>query len=484
MKNSKIYMMLAAMVLCSTVRAQYDETNNLFYHTQRTPQSTLYNPAFFPTNTTFYLSLPGTEIQMGGPLSLSEFMYYDKAQGRTIINLDSMFNQLSNDNRFRLGANVELLGFGIKLKKTFVTFNMQLVNSLSAGFPISTINALRIGNIDASGTPIAEVEMFRGDLVNVQSYLETALGVGYTFEPIHLTVGARAKLLYGIANIQSDKTHVTLETDAAMNDMTARMYYEIQSATFVPYDTIKKQFDFSNIGDILNPMKANTGLAFDLGAKYDWGPFTFSLALNDLSAGIHWKNNVTTWRPENGQGYIEFSGMDINALLNNGTLNSDSLSQYLQNRLDGMKPVKTDSGDYWFAIPTKINLGASYNFAKMLRAGILFHGQFDRGLLCKRNDGDGDVENTFRFNTTLSLGANLYNWAEVVIGSSIIYDGKSMDFFNPGLGIILTPFTVMQVYLMTDYVSSFYLTEAKAFNIKVGLNLLFGTGGRDFQTAN
>ena len=149
-----------------------------------------------------------------------------------------------------------------------------------------------------------------------------------------------------------------------------------------------------------------------------------------------------------------------------------------------MKPVKTDSGDYWFAIPTKIDLGASYNFAKMLRAGILFHGQFDRGLLCKRNDGDGDVENTFRFNTTLSLGANLYNWAEVVIGSSIIYDGKSMDFFNPGLGIILTPFTVMQVYLMTDYVSSFYLTEAKAFNIKVGLNLLFGTGGRDFLTAN
>jgi hypothetical protein len=31
---------------------------------------------------------------------------------------------------------------------------------------------------------------------------------------------------------------------------------------------------------------------------------------------------------------------------------------------------------------------------------------------------------------------------------------------------------------MGDYISDFYLTSSKAFNLKVGLNLLFGTGGR------
>ncbi len=224
------------------------------------------------------------------------------------------------------------------------------------------------------------------------------------------------------------------------------------------------------MGDLFNLGKANTGLAFDLGAKYDWGPFTFSLAINDLSAGIHWKNNVITWRPQGGQGVIEFTGMDVSSILDHGEMSTDSLSAYIEERLGNMTPTMVDSGDYWFAVPTKINLGASYSFAKMFRAGLLFHGQFDRGLLCKGNDG---VENTFRFNTTLSCSVNLANWVEAVVGSSIVYDGESLDLFNPGFGLILTPGTFFQLYFMTDYVSSFYLTDSKAFNIKVGLGLLF-----------
>ena len=53
-----------------------------------------------------------------------------------------------------------------------------------------------------------------------------------------------------------------------------------------------------------------------------------------------------------------------------------------------------------------------------------------------------------------------------------------MDLFNPGLGIVATPGRVFQIYLMGDYLSSFYITDSKAFNLKVGINLLFGTGGR------
>ena len=144
-------------------------------------------------------------------------------------------------------------------------------------------------------------------------------------------------------------------------------------------------------------------------------------------------------------------------------------------------PDTTTDADYWFSIPTKINLGASFSFAKILRAGLLFHGQFDRGLLSQRNkyelDLTGDIKNTFRFNTTLSFHANLFNWAEVIIGSSIVYDGKKINPLNPGIGLVFTPATAFQVYLMADYVSSIYLVEAKAFNVKFGLNLLFGMGG-------
>jgi len=159
----------------------------------------------------------------------------------------------------------------------------------------------------------------------------------------------------------------------------------------------------------------------------------------------------------------------------------DSLTTQFQNQLEDMVPTGDSVGDYWFSIPTKIYLGASYNFASLFRAGFLFHGQFDRGLLSKSNAlalDLSDAENTFRWNTTLSIGMNLYDWLEVTAANSIVYDSKNLDVLNPGLGLVITPGRVFQIYIMGDYISDFYLTSSKAFNLKVGLNLLFGTGGR------
>lgn len=480
----KKYIIALAAVFALTLpqaNAQFDETNNLFYHTIRTPQANLYNPAFFPTNNTFYITFPGVDLQFGSPLAFNKIIYYDKLKQQTIINLDTIFHNLTDGNPFRLNADVNIFGFGFKVHHTFVTFNTRLVNHISFGFPTSTINALLQGNVDDSGNPRPVVEVLDGDILNATSYLETGIGVGHYFEPIHLTVGLRAKLLYGIANVQTDNTYVVFNTENNYDSVSARMYYEIQSASILSYDEQTKKFNFS-LSDALSLGKASTGISFDIGAKYDFGPFTFSLAINDLTAGIHWTSNVMTWRPDGGQGVIEFTGLDIASLLDHGSVNTDSLSNYLQQRIENMKPTKVDSGDYWFSIPTKINLGASFSFAKLLRAGILFHGQFDRGLLSKSNatslDLSGNVTNTFRWNTTLTLGANLFNWAEIILGSSIVYDGSKMDFFNPGIGLVFTPFTVLQTYIMADYISSFYLTDSKAFNLKFGLNILIGKGGR------
>ena len=469
---------LMTLVGSNVARAQYDETNNMFYHMLRTPQSNLLNPAFFPTNSSWYITLPGADIQFGSPVAVSDFIKYDRVNERTVINLDSMMNNLTDDNKFRLGANVNLLGFGFKVNNTFINFNTRLINHVSVGFPVDMVEALRIGNIDAAGNVRPVVEMLNGDVLNATSYLETGLGVIQRFEPINLTVGVRAKLLFGVANVQTDNTRLVFNTSPNLDTVTAHMYYEIQSATCVPYDTNQKKFIF-NLGDVLG--NANTGIAFDLGARYDWGPFSFSFSINDLTGGIHWKNNVMTWKPQNGQGAIVFNGVDMNGMFNGGNFSMDSLTSQLEHQLEDMTPEKKDSGDYWFSIPTKINLGASYSFGRMFRAGFLFHGQFDRGLLCKSNALSmdlGDAKNTFRWNTTLSIGMNLYDWLEVTAANSIVYDGSGMDLFNPGLGIVATPGRVFQIYLMGDYLSSFYITDSKAFNLKVGINLLFGTGGR------
>lgn len=490
---------LAALLLLAvgTVRAQYNETNNLFYFAQRSPQSNLLNPAFFPSS--FYLSLPGiTSLQLGLPLSIGDIAVYDSTQQANIININNVLDKLGENNQFRLGFDVNVVGLGLKLGPVFVNANMMLRSNINLGIPVSVINTVVNGNVNDDGTAIPEVTLLDGDLFNMQMYMETSLGAGLKVPMTGLTVGARVKLLSGIVNMQTDNTKVTFETEEDYETVRARIYYEIMGASVLPVENVENMSDMVqglNVKDIamslLDINGGNNGLAFDLGAKYDLGIFSFSAAINDLSAGIHWQKNVVSMVPKNGQGTIEFDGLDISNLLDHGTINADSLKMYLQDQFNGMMPqMLVDSADYWYSVPTKLNLGASVNLG-ILKAGILFHGQWDRGLLSKSTYSSlnealtdasanyNEAKNTFRFNTTLSAGVNLFNWIELIAGSSMVFDGHSKitldNFLNPGVGIILTPATLVQAYVMMDYASSMYLTQMKAFNFKFGFNMLIGS---------
>lgn len=467
-----------ALLFCGSGVAQRSETNNIFYHTFRTPQSGDLNAAFFPNKNTFYLRLPGFGMQFSSPVSISDVMR-NQGDTLTVIDLNKTLNALRDNNHIRLDADINLIGFGLRVHNTFFTFNTRLVTIFNLGLPISVIDAFSRGNVDANGNAINEVNLLNGDLLNTTMYGEIALGGGHYFEPIGLTVGARIKYLWGILNIQSDNTRAVLNTSDNFETIDMDLYYQFQTASIASIDTNGKTN--TSVGDMLNIFGGNGGFSFDIGAKYDMGPFTFSLSINDLSAGIHWNKNVSTVSPRDGHVRITFSGEDATTMLHGGKLNTDSLVAYYQELFKGIRPSTGESADYWYSIPTKFNLGASYNFAKMFRAGFLFHGQFDRGLLSKANrfkvDADNSISNNFRFNTTLSFGANLFNWLEVTAGNSFVYDGNHFDALNPGVGLIFTPATIIQLYLIGDYVSSIYLVEAEAFSFRFGLNLLFGNGG-------
>ena len=473
--------LLLLLTATYTAAAQYNSDNNLFYHTFRSPQSNSLNAAFFPSQSNVYFQLPSTGVQFGMPVAVGDFVRYDADQQITVIDINRLIDTISETNQIRLGADVNLLGFGFKMGHTFVTFNTRINNNVNIGLPISALNAVLNGNVDANGNPVTELTVIDGDLINAQSYLEASVGLGHYFEAIKLTVGARAKLLYGIANAQSSNTRAVLETGEDFNNMNARLYYELQASLFAPFDTSAKMFIFDSM--LANP---NVGTSFDIGAKFDLGPFSFSASINDISTGIHWKSNGYTLKPKNGETSITYDGFSINTIMDEGTINTDSLGTYFTERLEEMTEVSIeDTCNYWYGIPTKFNLGASVSLAKMLRAGLLFHGQLDKGMFNNKNqifDKEAFVEgfryNTFRFNTTLSLHFNLKNWIELVAGSSVVYDGENIDYFNPGAGIIMAPGSLFQLYVMADYISSIYIIDSKAFNIRAGVNVIIGKGRR------
>ena len=112
----------AALAITLSAAAQYNETNNLFYHAFRTPQSTDLNPAFFPNRNTVYLRLPGIGMQFGSPVSISD-MAYVEGDTATIIDVTNILDALTDNNRIRFGADIDLFGFGFKVRNLFFNFN-------------------------------------------------------------------------------------------------------------------------------------------------------------------------------------------------------------------------------------------------------------------------------------------------------------------------------------------------------------------------
>ena len=109
----RIFILAAVMALATgNAFAQYNETNNLFYMVRRAPQNNLYNPAFFPAETGFYLTLPSADVHFGSPLSFHDVIHYDPAQDITVVDLNHIMHTLSDENRFRIGSEIGLLGFG------------------------------------------------------------------------------------------------------------------------------------------------------------------------------------------------------------------------------------------------------------------------------------------------------------------------------------------------------------------------------------
>ena len=463
----------------NTTMAQSNiEENSLFYHSIRMPQINSLNPALFPSNNSFYLSLPRANVMLNSPLSLCNVLTHQPGDTVTYIDVNQVLDQLTTENRLRIGAEADIIGFGMKFGYTFVTLSSKVIVNSAFGLPISAINFLTQGNIDSEGNPISQINVVDGDLLNMQAYGELAIGVGHKFN--NLTVGFKVKRLLGILNANTTDTYVKLNTSESLDDLQASVYYKLKIASVLDWDN-----PTGSIKDI-KPIKPNSvkdwipqsrGFAFDIGAQYQFGPLSVSASILDMSRGINWNQNVYDITPEN-EGNFHFDGLAIdgNDLLNGNAITLDTLTGYFKQQLDSLNP-KFERGDsYWHSVPTRINVGASLKLWNMMKIGLLMHGQFDHGLLTTKQAVDYGSQ-TFRHNTTLSVTLNLINWLELTVASGITSDSKKISFFNPGVSVSLTPFTMIQIYAAMDYASSLYLVDVKRLNFMLGANILIGRGG-------
>lgn len=458
-----ILAVFSALFVIPQSQAQHELiSNDIMYHAIYLPQSNDYNPAFYMQDRTFYLTLPQFNISTGLPVSFNDLNFQtDPVTQHSILNLSDLAKKIgSGDNQIRSNFNLNLLGFGINFGNVFVNFSSKVAVQARLSIPTDAIAVLTNMNKHSWIGEQNAANLVTGDLALVNAYARFSIGGGYKFDKIPLTIGAHVNILDGVANINTYETNIrAYAVDDIYSAVVADVDYHVQRSGCVGIDTNNNLY--------YDGTPKNFGFTFDLGAKYDFNNFHFSASLIDFGPGIHWSQDVVKMSPH--ESHIFFVGFDVSNLISGGRMDGDFFNNYLDSIATMLKTQETKGGDFWYAVPTKLNLGASYDFAnKFFRAGFLFHGEWEKGLFT------APANNNFRFNTTLSLSCNLFNWLELMVANSFVFDGANTDMLNPGAGVVLSLGQVFQIYAMLDYLSDFYLVKAKSFNFSLGLNIVAG----------
>ncbi|MDO4216941.1 MAG: DUF5723 family protein [Bacteroidales bacterium] len=444
------------------------QNSTLLFSSDILPHGNVMNPAFFP-NTPFYLALPSATLNMALPLAYSDIIQYDAANQVTNINLNNITNQLMEGNTFTINPDIYAVGLGLKIGKTFVTLSSQVKTHIAINPPTGLLTFLNEGNMNHLGAG-NEVYITDGNILHVSSYAEVGLGLGRTFAlPMgDLTVGARVKLIDGIADIHTTNTFARIYTSEDLSTMRADVNYQLGAAGMFPIS-----LDTAGNFIIGNPQlpPTNYSVGFDLGARWQWEKLDVAFSILDLGSRINWDQNVVKLIPESGNGAgFTFEGIDLNGVIQNGTLDS-TFTQQLSDSLSAlMNYTMVDGESYWTSTPTRINLSAFYRPLPLLKVGAIFHGELDRGVN-SYNLTTEEVVSTFRQNITLMANLNLMNWIEVMVGNSVVSDGLRTTVINPSVGVTLSPFKTLQAYFMLDYISNIYLVDAKSAKLTAGVSL-------------
>lgn len=375
-------------------------------------------------------------------------------QGRpSAINLTKLANSLKEDNFLGIDANIDLFTLYKRLKKGTITINYGVKIQGGMRYNDGLFKLLAFGN----GAFVGEDNPAIIDLdFNAMAYRELALGYQVNVDE-KLSLGGKAKLLFGIVDVKTDVFNATLITNA--DSYALRMKENIAlrmampNAVYVDENGRLKGDGPVSVGGLFR----NPGFGLDLAAEYRFDEkFSAVAAIHDLGF-IHWgKNNIEMKAQVNdaGQFYDNgdflFNGLDIDELQ---LITSDdwyrehffdTLQRYFQLEFAPM-------GNYNTALNTNFLLRANYD----LDANNRFSMQVQERFL-----GGG-----FNPAITVAYCGSFFDNLNVCA----TYTMMPHSFDNIGLGVSAMIETC-NIYLTTNnLIGLFKPLNASAFNAQVGI---------------
>ena len=183
-----------------------------FQHNNLPSSSTIYNG---------YFSLPTGNIQVGVNLGAIRYknLFETNEEGYpTVLTATKFVNSLANKNYLGVYDDIELLGFGFRIKdKFFLTVDYRQRANLDFIYSRDVLGLPIYGNMAYSDNP-ADLNLD----INLNAYQE--LGISFRHQVNDkISWGIRPKVLFGIANMNTQNISAQISTDPT--DYTISMTY-------------------------------------------------------------------------------------------------------------------------------------------------------------------------------------------------------------------------------------------------------------------
>ncbi len=435
------------------------QTNTLYFM-EEVHQSTYLNPAY-QSSCNAFLGLPALS-NINFDIAHNGFSYKNLIHLGTgnrsdslILDIENIKSKLGKSNYLLVGTTVPVLGLGFWINNSYFTFDISNKTKARVSYPDNLIKVID-GNGDYIGAdnPL-EISDFGPDIIN---YHELAFGLSRKITH-RLFIGARFKILSGVAALESKKSDIKLYTEEKYYalHLESNFDYNISAPITISTDSVN-QFDevvYDDSNTLSNIFSAkNIGIALDLGATYQFNDkLKLYGSITDLGF-IRWKENALNLR---ANGAFDFSGLSLDSIASDSDYDEfDDISDSIMK----LSEITKSNNNFSTYLNTNIYLGASYDIGDFMKFGFLSRTSFY----------DRKAHQAF----TLSANLRPVKWFSGTLSYSI--DNRSYN--NLGLGLVFG--RRFQFYLLTDNLNAaFNVKGTRAVGLQLGLNLNFGCNKRD-----
>ena len=413
------------------------------YHSNAFLLQSSANAAAFP-EANFVLGFPAlSNVNLGlqWPLSLNEVL--EKGVDDSLrLSLPLLNSNLLEHNILSSNIRSQIFHVGFKVgakKNVFIYVGDELVVDAGVQFSDKFMSYLTQGNASF----VNQQMDFTSQKIEMTAYNSLYLGSAVKINE-KLNVGARLKILRGIANVHTNKFNLGFYTDSTASPV---------FSTLLSSDLLIQTSGQGAANDTLSfdPM-LNSGFAFDVGASYKLTEqLSASFALNDIGS-IKWAESNNTFYSTEEE--VEFMFTGLTQTSSGGEDLQAQMEELTDSLLNIMEP-KEISGSYKTKLNPSLYLGLSYDLNEKHHFSGLYHH--------KKNIDKSVSMYSLGYQFQIAKSLELLASCQRIAGRNSLASGFV---WSPG---------ALQMHFILDNVLMADVFDAKNFFVQIGLSFHFGT---------